>query len=203
MEILKFFVVIVVSYLLGSISVAVVITKGILKKDVREVGSGNAGATNVARMFGMGLGVLTLLGDLVKTAVSMLFGQFLLEETGFIAAAFACSIGHCWPIYFKFKGGKGVAVACAIAIMLDLRLFAILISIFILMFIATKIVSVSSMTAAVAFPIVMFWLGERSPLEMALGIYITVLILFLHRQNIKRLIQHTEPKFTMRKKKDM
>ena len=96
-----------------------------------------------------------------------------------------------------------MAVACAIAIMLDLRLFAILISIFILMFIATKIVSVSSMTAAVAFPIVMFWLGERSPLEMALGIYITVLILFLHRQNIKRLIQHTEPKFTMRQKKDM
>lgn len=202
MEILKYLVVIVFSYLLGSVSVAVVITKGILKKDVRESGSGNAGATNVARIFGLGLGAVTLLGDLLKTAVSMLFGRFLLGDTGFILAAFACSVGHCWPVYFKFKGGKGVAVACAIAIMLDWRLFAILISVFIILFAVTRIVSISSIIAASGFPFVLLLLGERSPLVLALGVYIALLILFLHRENIKRLIQHTEPKFTVSKKKD-
>lgn len=195
MEALKYLAVIIIAYLLGSVSVAVVITKYIMKKDVREQGSGNAGATNVARVFGMRLGVLTLLGDCAKTALSMLIGHLFLGYYGVLLGAAACFIGHMWPVYFRFKGGKGIAVGGAAALILDYRMFLIVLSVFILVFLLSRIVSAASISAAAMYPVSMLILGVRDPYTLALGLFFGVSAILLHRKNIVLLIQGKEKKF--------
>ena len=110
-------------YLIGSLSVSILISKYIFHQDVRTLGSGNAGAANAARTLGAGVGLLTLLGDFLKGVISMLLGSCLGGATGLAIAGAACMIGHCFPIYFGFKGGKAVATAAAVALMIDWRVF--------------------------------------------------------------------------------
>ena len=119
MEFWKILIVAVSAYLLGSVNVAIIITKLFMRKDVRKYGSHNAGATNVARSFGLPLGIATMLGDFGKTVLSMLIGRWVLGDNGMLMAAGACIIGHCFPVYFRFKGGKGVATAGCIALMIE------------------------------------------------------------------------------------
>ncbi len=188
-------------YLLGSISVAIVLTR---RKggDVRDKGSGNAGATNVARVYGIWVGLATLVGDGVKTAVAMLvLGRLLAGEPGMAAAAFGCLLGHCFPVYFGFRGGKAVSVGAAIGLCLDWRLFLILLAVFLILAFSTKRVSVGSMAAAVAFPIGQLILGGFPWYSFALGCFITVFVIFMHRENLKRLLHGKEPEFKLGKKK--
>ena len=110
-------------YLIGSLSVSILISKYIFHQDVRTLGSGNAGAANAARTLGAGVGLLTLLGDFLKGVISMLLGSCLGGATGLAIAGAACMIGHCFPIYFGFKGGKAVATAAAVALMIDWACF--------------------------------------------------------------------------------
>jgi len=187
-------------YLLGSVSAAVLITRHLRQGDVRKQGSGNAGATNVARVYGVWVGLATLVGDGVKTALAMLLGWWLAGEPGMIAAAFACLLGHCFPLYFGFRGGKAVSVSAAIALYLDWRFFLYLLAVFILVFLLSKRVSLCSMAAAVAYPIGMLILGPYPWYALVLGCFITVFVIFMHRENVKRLIKGTEPKFTMGKR---
>ena len=107
-------------YLLGSVSAAVMLTRHLRLGDVRKQGSGNAGATNVARVYGIWVGLLTLLGDGIKTALAMWLGRLLAGEPGVIIAAFGCLMGHCFPLYFGFKGGKAVSVSGAIGLFLGI-----------------------------------------------------------------------------------
>ncbi len=188
-------------YLLGSVSVAVLITKRLPKGDIRKQGSGNAGATNVARVYGIWVGLATLVGDGVKTALAMYLGSLIAGEPGIVIAAFGCLMGHCFPLYFGFKGGKAVSVSAAIGLFLDWRLFLILVAVFFLTFLLTKRVSVCSMTAAVAYPLGMLALGCFSWYAVALGCFITVFVIFMHRDNLKRLMKGTEPKFTLGSRK--
>ena len=188
-------------YLLGSISVAVLLTKRLSKGDIRKQGSGNAGATNVARVYGIGVGLATLVGDGVKTALAMYLGSLLAGEAGMILAAFGCLMGHCFPLYFGFKGGKAVSVSAAIGLFLDWRFFLILLAVFILTFLCTKRVSVCSMAAAVAYPLGMLALGCFPWYTLVLGCFITVFVIFMHRENLKRLLKGTEPKFTLGSRK--
>ena len=181
-------------YLLGSISSAVLLTHTRFG-DIRDKGSGNAGATNVARFFGIGMGLLTLLMDGIKTALAMYAGTLLAGELGASLGAAAYLVGHTWPLYFRFKGGKGVSVAGAIAIWLDWRLFLILIAIFLILAFVSKRVSVGSLSAGLAYPFVMLLLGGFSWHQLALGFFILALIFFSHRENIKRIIAGTEPVF--------
>ena len=190
-----------VGYLLGSVSVAVLITKRLPKGDVRKQGSGNAGATNVARVYGIGVGLLTLVGDGVKTALAMFLGSLLAGGPGMIIAAFGCLMGHCFPLYFGFKGGKAVSVSAAIGLFLDWRFFLILVAVFFLTFLVTKRVSVCSMAAAVAYPLGMLALGCFPWYTLVLGCFITVFVIFMHRENLKRLLKGTEPKFTLGSRK--
>ncbi len=191
----------ILGYLLGSISVAVLLTRSRFGGDVREKGSGNAGATNVARVFGFGAGFMTLLGDGIKTALAMYLGSLLAGSPGASIGAAACLIGHCWPLYFGFKGGKGVSVSGAIALWLDWRLILILVAVFLAAALLSKRVSVGSMAAAAAYPIAMLLLGSFAWHQLALGFFILALVFFTHRGNIKRLIQGTEPVFKPGKKK--
>lgn len=195
METLKYILLILISYGMGSINVAVLISTYILHRDVRNEGSGNAGATNVARVFGMKMGVITLLCDFLKTVLAMCIGHMLLGEDGLVIAAAACLVGHSWPVFFKFKGGKGVAVSGMIALMLDWRLFVILVAVFAITFLLTKTVSICSIVSAISFPIAQVILGETSLLKIFLGLFIFTLVTFQHRLNIARIVAGKEPKF--------
>jgi len=187
-------------YLIGSVSVAVLITKGLSHGDVRKQGSGNAGATNVARVYGIGVGLATLAGDILKTALAMFLGSVIGGQPGMIAAAFGCLLGHCFPLYFGFRGGKAVSVSAAIGLYLNWRFFLILLAVFFLTFLLTRRVSASSIAAAVAYPLGMLVLGTFPWYALALGCFITVFVIFMHRENVKRLIKGTEPKFSIGKK---
>ena len=188
-------------YLLGSVSVAVLLTRRLSKGDVRKQGSGNAGATNVARVYGIWVGLATLLGDGIKTALAMYLGSLIAGSPGMITAAFGCLLGHCFPLYFGFRGGKAVSVSGAIGLFLDWRLFLILLAVFLLTALLTKRVSVGSLAAAVAYPLGMLALGCFPWYAVALGCFITVFVIIMHRENVKRLIRGTEPKFTLGKRK--
>ena len=194
MPVLKLIAAAVAGYLLGSISSAVLLTHTRFG-DIRDKGSGNAGATNVARFFGIGMGLLTLLLDGIKTALAMYLGKLLAGSPGAALGAFASLVGHCWPLYFRFKGGKGVSVAGAIALFLDWRLFLILVAVFLAAAFLSKRVSVGSLAAGAAYPIAMLLLGGFAWYQLALALCILVLVYFTHRANIKRLIDGTEPVF--------
>ena len=166
--------------------------------DVRTQGSGNAGATNVARVFGMRAGVVTLLCDMAKTAAAMGVGQLLCGDVGLGLAGGACLIGHCWPVFFGFRGGKGVSVGAAIGLLIDWRVLLIIVAVFALGMLLTRIVSVGSMLAAFALPIAALIVGVSMP-KLVLAIFTGALVIFMHRANIGRLLRHEEAPFHPKK----
>ena len=191
----------VIAYVLGSLNGAVMLTKFILHDDVRTHGSGNAGTANVARVFGAWVGFLTLVIDVLKMVAAIAIGRAIAGEWGFFAASVACSIGHCWPVFFNFKGGKGVAVAVGVGIMLDLWLLLICVAIWAIMLLIFRYASLSSITAVLSIPVFMLILGGFSTLELILGIFIALFVCFMHRENIARLIKGTERRFSFGKRK--
>lgn len=182
-------------YLLGSVMAGIILTKRYFGGDVRSQGSGNAGATNVARVYGWKAGLLTLLGDALKTAAAMLLGRLLAGMAGETAAAFGCLLGHCFPLFFHFKGGKAVSVSAAIGFIFSRKLFLMLLVVFFLMFLLTRRVSVCSMSAAVVFPLGMLRIGGFPWYAVLLGCFITAFVIYMHRANLKRLRNGTEPEF--------
>lgn len=194
--ILKYAAVAAASYLLGSINTAIIYTCTVHRRDVRESGSKNAGATNAARVFGVKAGVITLAGDFVKTALALLLGSLLLGQTGVLVAAMACMIGHCFPVYYRFRGGKGVAVGAAIALLLSPRAFGVMLATFLLAFLFTHRISVCSMAGAIMFPVSLLVFGERDVLTLVCAGFVTAMVWLMHRENLKRLAAGTEPEFT-------
>lgn len=191
---------IVIGYLCGSISPSVLLTKFAFKKDVREEGSGNAGATNVARVFGMKAGLITLGCDVLKIVVPMLIGMLLDGDRGVCVAGIAGISGHCFPVFFNFRGGKGVSVAATIAAFLGWEVLAISLGLFIVIVLLTRIVSISSIAAAIClFSTTLIFHGDNI-YKVILGAVTMVLVIFMHRENIKRLIRGEEKKFTPGKK---
>ena len=199
---LKYALIAVIAYLLGSVSVAVLLTRDALGSDVRKQGSGNAGATNVARVFGLKAGIFTLVGDMVKAALSGLAGVLIGGQTGLAVACLACLVGHCWPVYFGFKGGKGVSVAGCIALMLDWRFFLALVAWFAIMAILSRRVSFASCTSAVVYPLLYLHFNRGMSVQLAVCIIMAMIVLILHRGNIARLIHGTEPEFHAKDEKD-
>ncbi len=195
MEILKIILAGVVGYLLGSISWAVVVSRLVSRRDVRDYGSGNAGATNMARLFGMGAGIVTFVLDVLKTVASMALGRLIGGDYGFLLAGFACLLGHCFPLYFGFKGGKGVSVGAAIGLMLDWKVFVILIAVFFITFLITRRVSAGSILCAVAFVPSQLIAGIRDWPSLVLGLCVGALVFFMHRGNLKRLLRGEEKPF--------
>ncbi len=198
MLVLKYLLVIVVGYLLGSISFSIVMSR-ILGGDVRKKGSGNAGATNMARVYGWAPGVLTLLLDMLKTVVSIQLGLWLIGDWGLFAAGSACIIGHCFPIYYGFKGGKGVSVGCALALMVDLKVFAAVMTVFFLVAILSKKISLASICATTSILLFAPLFGVSLP-RFLLAVVGVVMIDSRHKENIKRLIKGTEPDFKAAKR---
>lgn len=197
----------VVAYLLGSINFAIVVTCLLRHEDIRTMGSGNAGMTNVLRNLGKGPAVLTFLGDFLKGFVAVLLAKFFCQTMlGDIPVlllyltALGAVLGHTFPLYYHFKGGKGIVVSvgalCAIAtipILCCIAAFAIAVAL-------TKTVSVGSIAACITFPIVLAitrWLQQDPEMvpEVILGVLIAGFIIFMHRGNIKRLLNGEENSF--------
>ncbi len=199
MEILKYILIVVAGYLLGSVSFSIIFSR-LLGRDVREQGSGNAGATNMARSFGLGAGFVTLFGDFFKAVAAMALGWLLAGDWGLMAGGAACITGHCFPVFYHFHGGKGISVGAAIGLAIDWRVFLAIVAVFLIAAFLSKKVSLGSVCAAVA--VVAFSIVFAVPLpRLLLAIYGACLAVFQHRANIKRLIEGTEPDFHAAKEK--
>ncbi len=193
----------VFAYLLGSINTAILISKKCYGYDIRSYGSGNAGMTNMFRTFGKKAGFLTLGGDILKAVVAIVIGFVLLGGSGQYIAGFFCLLGHSFPVYFHFKGGKGVIVSAITILLIDPLVFLVLIGVFALMFAATQIISASSITAAFFYPLVVYAFNASRPgvSYILFSLLISFFVIALHKENIHRLLNKTEKKFTIKKDK--
>lgn len=191
---------VVISYFLGCINGALLVSKYILRDDVRNHGSGNAGLTNFYRVFGGKLTIVVVLCDMLKAVVAVLLGSLLLGHflgwvvLGKYIAGLACMLGHMFPCMFQFKGGKGILSGGAIALMMDWRIALVVWGIFIILFALTKMVSVGSLTAGLAF-MVMSAVIYRSVIITLFAIVIGVLVFWGHRGNIVRILKGEENTF--------
>lgn len=194
MENYKYILVAFAGYMLGSLSMSIVLSRAVLGEDVRRKGSGNAGATNMARVYGLKAGVLTLGGDVLKASLSMLIGWLLLGDVGLALGGIASLVGHCFPVYYNFRGGKGVSVGAAVALAIDWRVFLSVVLVFALAAFLSKKVSFGSVCAAVTISIASL-IFQVSAARLILAVFGMLLVVFQHRENIKRLINGTEPDF--------
>ncbi|CAN5771240.1 glycerol-3-phosphate 1-O-acyltransferase PlsY [soil metagenome] len=196
------------AYLLGSIPFGYLLVRVFRKEDIRALGSGNIGATNVARSGAKGLGIATLFLDALKGFVAVVLAQHLAVSAGFPAAfdiaalaALAAVIGHCFPIWLKFRGGKGVATALGVFFALVPAVTVLyLLIIFLIIVIPTRYVSLASIAAAAAFPFLALpGAPVRTPILVTCYILIPLLIIVKHHQNIRRLLSGTESRFGAKK----
>ena len=222
MIVLAYILIAVISYLLGSLNFGVILSNKLKNDDVRNYGSGNAGTTNMLRNYGKKYAVLTIIGDMVKVGVAILIAFAILKITpakvfnqelcnSFINnvdqtifnksfAGFFCVLGHIFPCFFKFKGGKGVATSGGMVFMIDWRIALILLAVFVVIVLVTKYVSLGSIIMALLYPILIYAFHRSIPIT-AIALVFTVIVVVAHRQNIVKLINHTESKITDKKKK--
>ena len=179
-----------VSYLFGSIPFGYLFTKILLKKDIRNVGSGNIGATNVLRTGNKSLGYLTLVLDIAKAVVPVIFIKLNYPDLVYISALCAF-LGHLFPIWLKFKGGKGVATLVGILLSINIYYAIVFGTVWILTFVISKYSSLSSLFASISIPIYLLIIDKGN---IIFFIIMFVLIFYTHRENIKRLINKEETK---------
>ena len=179
-----------ISYLFGSIPFGYIFTKLLLKKDIRDVGSGNIGATNVLRTGNKSLGYLTLVLDIAKAVVPVIYIKFNYPDLVYISALCAF-LGHLFPAWLKFKGGKGVATFVGILISINIYYAVVFGIVWILTFLISKYSSLSSLFASISIPIYLLIVDKGNTIFF---IIMFVLIFYTHRENIKRLINKEETK---------
>jgi len=182
--------IILTSYLLGSIPFGFLLTKIILKKDIREIGSGNIGATNVLRTGNKIIGYSTLILDILKAVIPILFIKMQFPEFIFISSL-AVFLGHVFPIWLKFNGGKGVATYVGILFCINYILGFFFIATWLVVFFISKYSSLSSLLASLIIPIYYFFIDTEN---YYFFIIMFILIFYTHRENIKRLKNNTESK---------
>lgn len=225
----RFLITALAAYLLGSINTAVmvtsIVTKG--KKDIRQMGSGNAGFTNVLRSVGKVPAIITIVCDALKCVVAVLLGGFIFSfaspdsldsaltseviNCGKYIAGIFCILGHSYPVYFHFKGGKGVVTAAALMLVEDWRVFLCIIATFLIIFLISKIISAASITCAVLYApytfIMTFFFDYCSThysfayvlLSTFAALMIGIFVVVKHKENIKRLLRGEEKKITSKK----
>ena len=198
------------AYFLGCFNGAVIVSKYILRNDIRNHGSGNAGLTNFYRVFGGGLTFVVILCDVVKAVLAVLIGTLVIGTVaggwmgpvlGKYWAGLFCLLGHMFPCMFGFKGGKGILSGGTIALMLDWRVALVLWGGFLILAALTKWVSLGSIWAGASFPFAT-WFVYQDLFLLVLSIIIGGLIVWKHRGNLKRILSGTESKFSLHKKKE-
>ncbi len=200
------------AYLIGSVNFAIIVTRIFAKKDIRNYGSGNAGMTNVLRTVGKLPALLVTIGDFCKGMLAVFLGHLLLAWIGggvpFYAdylIALLVMLGHCFPVFYGFKGGKGILVSAGVILVLNWQVFLVILAVFVIVVVISRIVSLASISAAVAFPIatLVFALIYSAPhpfLDTLSALLIGGIVIFMHRSNIKRLLNGTENKLGQKKK---
>ena len=209
-----YIIVAIIAYLLGSISFSIIISKKVAGFDVREKGSGNAGTTNVLRSVGKRAALLTLIGDILKGVVAILVailaGKIVknLDNALLVQIAGICVIlGHTFPVFFKFKGGKGIATSLGVLLMTNWQIGLICLVYALILIALTRMVSVGSLVAALLFPVLVLFINQNYIVPtgsdnwsyLIYSIIIAALIIFNHRENIKRINEGTENKISFKK----
>ena len=207
----------IISYLLGSLNFGVILSNSLKHDDVRNHGSGNAGTTNMLRSYGKKYAVLTIMGDMLKVGVAIFIAFVIVRYTPVTLnlsndslsstdknmllksfAGFFCVLGHIFPCFFKFKGGKGVATAGGMVFIVDWRIALILLAVFAIILLLTKYVSLGSIIMALLYPVFIF-IFHKDIILTAIALVFTVVVVTAHRENIRKLINHTERKITDKK----
>lgn len=193
MTVLKWLLVLAAAYLLGSLSFSIILSR-MLGRDIRQQGSGNAGATNMTRVFGWAAGVATLVFDVLKAVAAMLIGRALLGDVGICLGGIGSMVGHCWPVFHHFKGGKGISVGAALGLMIDWRVFAVIIVVFLIVALMSRKVSLGSICAAISIVPATLVFAPRPPMIVMATVGM-ILAVYRHSENIRRLLAGTEPDF--------
>ncbi len=195
----KFVIIALASYLLGSVNSAVIVSRAFMKKDLRTMGSGNAGTTNALRVMGTGPAAFVFLGDILKGIAAALIGSWMGKD-GEMIAAFFVILGHAYPVFFGFRGGKGILTTAAVLLIFDWRIFLMVLYIFIVVVALSHIVSLGSVTAAALMPVLMLIFHPSPWWYTAVAVVLCGGIILLHRKNIVRLVQGTESRSSFKKK---
>lgn len=196
-----FILIALVGYLLGSINFATFISKLKYKDDIREHGSGNAGMTNMMRTYGTKAAALTLAGDALKAAVAIFIGTLIMGNAGAYVAGIGSVIGHTWPLYYNFKGGKGVVTAITMILCTKPFVGLLLLALFVAIVAATKYISLGSIMCSLIYPVFLSNSGPIGLVELICAFGVVILLVFNHRSNIKRLYNGQENKFAFKKSK--
>ncbi len=197
----RYAVIVVAGYLLGNISMGLIVSER-YHMDIREHGSGNAGTTNVLRTLGWLPSVLTLVGDVLKSFLACMLGKWLAGAPGLLVGGFMAVVGHNWPAFSGFRGGKGMAASLGIIFALSWQMALGFLGLEVLVAALTGYVSVASLTTAVAFPIVMGIAYRNSPdfwMYFIFAILLAAAAIFSHRANIRRLLSGTENRLNFKK----
>lgn len=200
--IIEYIIAAVLAYLIGSINSAILVGRlhGI---DIRQHGSGNAGATNTLRTLGKGAAALVLVGDLLKGVVAVLLGLAISDNLGALIGGLFSILGHNWPVYFGFKGGKGILTSLAVVFTIDWRIGLIAAAIGVLIIAFTRFVSLGSIIGAVVLPVLFYFIesyrGIPRSYAVIFSLIIAILAIYRHRANISRLISKKESKISFSK----
>lgn len=200
MNILLYCLVAAVGYLLGSLNFGVLISRLFYHDDVRRYGSGNAGSTNILRVYGWGAAAAVFAGDVLKGTGSALLGLLLLGEEGCFLGGACALIGHMFPIYFRFRGGKGIATAAGFIAVFNYRQLLLILAVFLIGVLVTRIISVGSIAAAVSYPVAI-WITDGRPVVILSGALLAALVIFMHRANLVRLLRGEEKRMNFSRKK--
>ncbi len=209
---------ILIPYLLGSFNFGLIISRNKYNDDIRTHGSGNAGTTNMLRTYGKRAAVLTLLGDMCKAFLAVGLGYLIADGTatvtidsesvriinhyGAAIAGLFVMMGHMFPVFYKFKGGKGVATSAMVVLMISPISFVFCFATFLIIVIGTKFVSLGSCMGMMLYPIILgAFSGDQNPVAQITAVAMALLVVFMHRENLKRLWNGTESKISLGKKK--
>ena len=192
-------VIAIAGYLLGSISTGLLVSKISNGPNLYKVGSGNTGATNVTRSMGLSQGLLTFVGDVLKAIAACLIGKWLFGQYGAMLGGLFAVIGHNWPVYHRFHGGKGASSTCGVALFCFPIPALISFALGILSVLITRFISVGSLMVAISYAILICVLHWGDWITVAWAVILALLLVIRHRENIQRLIAGTERKFTGKK----
>lgn len=198
-------ILIAVGYLLGSINSALVVSKLLMGYDIRTKGSGNAGLTNSLRVMGAKPTLFVLVGDIAKGVVACLIGSHLMGALGVLIAGSAAIAGHMFPLYFGFKGGKGILVGATMIAVFDWRVFCVAIAAFIVLVAITKWVSLGSIVGSCLVPVMTLYFHWREDMLLPMMMILVVMVaavVYMHRSNIVRIAHGEENKFSLHSKKE-
>lgn len=201
----------VLTFVIAGVNGSIVTSRLVYHKNIRDYGSGNPGLTNFYRIFGKNAAILVILVDILKTAIPVVIAGYIVQEIGTwgtsnervyfgrLYAGFFAMMGHCFPVFYKFKGGKAVLAGGTVVVLVDKRVAIIVLGIFVLSAVITHYVSLGSVLAAAAYPIGVFAVGYREYWSVGLALMSGLLIILRHKDNIIRLAKGQERKFSFKR----